>query len=112
MKAFCAVLFTVLVVIALTVAAEEPKSHEEEKRMLYWKRGGLEDLDDEELGTYDTLELNDSSLHNKANNFTELHLFIQTLSTYLGVPKFNRINAFAVLAHYQQTSLPYFHLQP
>lgn len=49
MKAFCAVLITFLATIALTISAEEPKSHEEEKRMLYWKRDGLEDLDDEGL---------------------------------------------------------------
>ncbi|CDI98445.1 neuropeptide [Echinococcus multilocularis] len=52
MKAFYAILFTVLAMIVLTITAEEPKSHEEDKRMLYWKRDGLEDLDDEELGTY------------------------------------------------------------
>uniref|UniRef100_A0A5K3G0D9 Uncharacterized protein n=1 Tax=Mesocestoides corti TaxID=53468 RepID=A0A5K3G0D9_MESCO len=50
MRAFLAAVFALLAVIVLTTSAEESKGHEEDKRMLYWKRDSPfdseEDLDE------------------------------------------------------------------
>lgn len=49
MKALIAVLAALLATFVLTTAALESKDHKEYKRMLYWKRGDIDDLDDEGL---------------------------------------------------------------
>ncbi|KAM3187474.1 hypothetical protein ACTXT7_002263 [Hymenolepis weldensis] len=49
MKGIFVVLTTLLVTIVLIASADEEKGHVEDKRMIYWKRSGLENLEDEGL---------------------------------------------------------------
>ncbi|VUZ47489.1 unnamed protein product [Hymenolepis diminuta] len=49
MKTIFVVLSTLLVTLVLIASADEEKGHEEDKRMIYWKRSGLENLEDEDL---------------------------------------------------------------
>ncbi|VDD78137.1 unnamed protein product [Mesocestoides corti] len=48
MRAFLAAVFALLAVIVLTTSAEESKGHEEDKRMLYWKRDSPFDSEEED----------------------------------------------------------------
>ncbi|VUZ47487.1 unnamed protein product [Hymenolepis diminuta] len=50
MKTIIVVLTTLLVAFTLTVsAADESKDHEEDKRMIYWKRGVIADLENDDF---------------------------------------------------------------
>lgn len=50
MKTIIVVLTTLLVAFTLTVSAtDESKDHEEDKRMIYWKRGVITDLENDGL---------------------------------------------------------------